>query len=175
MDDYTEDPDETGVTPVSEDGAGVPEESGLRVHGDEEKPEASGGGSAKSRGEDFEGDAEDPEDEATLFPMGSLYGDPKMTIGKMIKRGIPVTISAKLSNAAVPNRGGLFDPEEPIYMLVKAIPGGPKPIPTRKTGKGEYGITGWELVQDVRVEHVEGVTAEVATRILAEISGQEAA
>lgn len=150
-----EDDDDQGANAITEDGAG------LRVHeGDAETQTVAGGSSRQRADQAWEDDVDPDEEQPTLPEMGQLFGDPKKTLKNLIKAGVPVEYKAKLSNAEVPNAGGgLFDVETPVYALIRILPGAPIPKPQRKGG-GDSKVTGWKVVQEMRVEHVMPVSAE---------------
>jgi hypothetical protein len=105
---------------------------------------------AKSVSERVDATASDgdgtPDEE--LFPLGSLEGDPTVTLKNLLKPRTPVEISASMGTAAVQIKGsGFFDPESEITLLVRVLPGGPVPVATRKKGDERSQIEKWRITQ----------------------------
>lgn len=93
-------------------------------------------------------DGEELEPEPELFPLGSLEGDPTVTLKNLLKGNVPKEISASMGTAAVPIKGGgFFDPEQEITLLVRVLPGGPIPVATRKKGDERAKIEKWRITQ----------------------------
>lgn len=115
---------------------------------------AAKGTSVNERVQNGDGDDDQPE----LFKMGSLEGDPKVTLKNLIKAGSTVTVKASLSSAEVPIKGGgLFDPEEEVTLLVRALPGGVTPRPKHAGQKGDphRPVREWTLSQAIAVTYVQ--------------------
>jgi hypothetical protein len=75
----------------------------------------------------------------------------------LVKSGHTVTTSAALSRAKVPLRGGLPDPNRRMRMLIVGVPAKLHSLPVRENEAKPTEVTGWDLTQDVRVDHVENV------------------
>jgi hypothetical protein len=139
-----EDPIGNAEPPEGTPGAtdGQPDEDELR-----RRREARSGSSVATRVDNGDGGDDDaPEDE--LFPLGSLTGDPAVTLKNLIKPRVATEISASMGTAAVPIKGsGFFDPEHEITLLVRVLPGGPVPVATRKKGDERAQIEKWRITQ----------------------------
>lgn len=99
---------------------------------------------------------DDTEPEEELFPLGSLDGDPAVTLKTLIKSRIPTEISASMGTAAVPIKGsGFFDPEQEVTLLVRVLPGGPVPVATRKKGDEKSKIEKWRITQPLTPIYVQ--------------------
>src|SRR4051794_4660230 len=57
------------------------------------------------------GEHEEEPTEDELFPLGSIEGDPKVTLKNLIKSGKPIEYTVSMRSAEVPLRGGLPDPD----------------------------------------------------------------
>lgn len=104
----------------------------------------------KGNGEDrsLEQVEQDGDTEPELFPLGSLEGDPAVTLKNLLKANVPKEISASMGTAAVPIKSsGFFDPEQEITLLVRVLPGGPVPVATRKKGDERNKIEKWRITQ----------------------------
>jgi hypothetical protein len=113
------------------------------------------GTSAADRAEN--GDAEPTGDE--LFPLGTIEGDPRVTVRSLIKAGARVSVTASLSSAEVPVSGGLFDPEQEISVLVRCIPGKVEQVPKHEDKDGIQKVKEWTVRQSLRSIHVERADA----------------
>jgi hypothetical protein len=116
--------------------------------------ERNGARSMSERMADGEGqDSDEPE----LFPLGTLSGDPKVTVKNLIRAGARVTCESKMSSAAVPNPSGhLFDPEREVQVLVRVLPGAAKQTPIHeKQADGTYKVKEWKIGQELAVIHVQ--------------------
>jgi hypothetical protein len=141
-----DEPEKPDETPVATDGQ--PDEDEL-----DRRRKARAGTSVNDRVDAGEGDGA-PEEE--LFPLGSLSGDPAVTLRNFIKPRTPVEISASMGTAAVPIKGaGFFDPEQEITLLVRVLPGGPVPVATRKKGDEKSKIEKWRLTQPLTPIYVQ--------------------
>jgi hypothetical protein len=127
-------------------------------------------------------------EQAEAFPLGTLEGDPKVTIKNLITAGSKVTTEVAMSRAGVPNpSGGLFRPDTEVEVLVRVLPGASKATPIHeKQADGTYKIKEWKISQDLAVIHVQhagdmftreqvvemlegtGATAAVIARLLGE-------
>lgn len=92
-------------------------------------------------------------DEAELFPLGSLDGD-SITPQSLVKRGMDVEVTASLTRAEVPNRGGLFNPSKYGRALVTCLPSTAEYVPLRADDAHPQRVTGWKLRQTLRVTYV---------------------
>jgi hypothetical protein len=129
-------------SPVAQDGE--PNENELAARRAAKEQGAAGGTSIAERAAN--GDDTEPEEE--LFPLGSLTGDPAVTLKNLLKPRVPVEISASMGTAAVPIKGsGFFDPEAEVTLLVRVLPGGPVPVATRKKGDEKSQIEKWRITQ----------------------------
>lgn len=109
----------------------------------ESKANGNGSASIEQRARDGE---DIPEEE--LFPLGSLEGDPTVTLKNLLKANVPKEISASMGTAAVPIKGsGFFDPEQEVTLLVRVLPGGPVPVATRRKGDERSKIEKWRITQ----------------------------
>src|SRR5581483_5748220 len=107
-------------------------------------------------GKSVEQIAGEPEDEASLFPLGTLEGDPKKTVKNLMRAGVPVKVAVSMTRAAVPNPGGgLFDPEEETAVLVRVLPGPVVQAPVHETRDGLHRVKEWHVGQELRVIHVQ--------------------
>jgi hypothetical protein len=92
-------------------------------------------------------------DEAELFPLGSLDGD-AITAQSLVKRGVPVEVTASLTRAEVPNTGGLFNPTKYGRALVTCLPSVAEYVPLRDDDASPQRVTGWKVRQTLRVTYV---------------------
>lgn len=167
-----------------------PENKPAATNGQEDKDELERRRKARdSKSVSERVDATASEDENTpdeeLFPLGSLEGDPTVTLKNLLKPRTPVEVSASMGTAAVPIKGnGFFDPEQEITLLVRVLPGGPVPVATRKKGDEKASIEKWRITQPLtpiyvqeagdmysreqvlELFHQAGVASAVVTRVL---------
>lgn len=134
----------------------------------------------------------DDDDSGELFPHGSLEGDPKVTYKNLVKTGARVSLTASLTSAEVPIRGGgLFDPEQEGLALVRYLPAQVALVPHHKDKNGQSKVEEWTLrqtlrafkiepagelvnrVQVVDVLSAEGVASGTVTKVLAALFGEE--
>lgn len=176
-------------TPAVKDGS--PNESEF----ERRRREREAGESGTSIAERTENGEDDPSSGEELFPLGSLEGDPKVTLKTLIKGGADVTALASMGSAAVPLTGnGFFDPEEEVVLLVRALPGGISPVPTHEKSDGNrHKVKSWKATQKLDPIHVQpagdmysrgqvleflheaGVPAATVTRLLGDEAGAVAA
>lgn len=100
--------------------------------------------------------ADEPEDEPTMFPLGTIEGDPKTTWRNLIKAGTPVKLECALSRAAVPMTAGLHAFGEQGEVLVTFEAGVVKSVPELgdQQADGKRKLKGVKLVQELRAVHV---------------------
>lgn len=106
-----------------------------------------------------EPDDEQPEE---LFPVGSLEGDPKMTLGKLIKPHHKVEYTVSLMAAEVPLRGGLLDPDATGAVMITYEVANLTPVPIREDRGGVKKLVGWKIRQSLRPIYVEPIEATKA-------------
>lgn len=118
-----------------------------------EGEEAPGGRSAAERAADGEGLGEG--EQAEMFPLGSISGDPKRTHKTMIPAGTSVKIEAKLSNASVPMTDGLYAFGDHGELLITFEAGKLEQVPElgEEKSDGTRKLEGVKLVQRLRVIH----------------------
>lgn len=109
--------------------------------------------SVAERAANGEGQEETQEE---LFPQGQVIGD-GVSLKSLVKAQHKVTTSAALSKAKIPLRGGLPDPNARLRLMVVGVPAKLHNLPIREDASDPLKVTGWELTQDVRVDHVENV------------------
>jgi hypothetical protein len=172
-------PEGSESDPLAHDGQ--PSEDELARRRREREPS---GTSLAERAADGEPAGED-DDEQELFKLGSLEGDPKVTLKNLLRPGVAVEPSASMGTAAVPIKGsGFFDPEQEITLLVRVLPGGPVPVATRKKGDEKHKIEKWRVTQPLtpifvqeasgmftreqvlEMFHAAGVPSSTITRVL---------
>lgn len=105
---------------------------------------------------------EDGAGDAEMFPMGILDGDPKVTLGKLIRRGAEVEYTVSLGSAEVPLRGGLPDPETYMRLFVTAELQKVEVVAKRVDGD----VSTWKVRAKMRptfVELAEAAAADPAT------------
>lgn len=78
-------------------------------------PDADLGDSAGRSLEDL---TDDGADQPELFPFGSLEGEDTVTPQRMIKKGLPVEVTASIGKAEVPLKSGMLDPNRRGRVLV---------------------------------------------------------
>jgi hypothetical protein len=150
-DEHADQPEQPDETPAATDGQ--PDEDEL-----ERRRRARAGTSVNDRVDDGAPGGE-------LFAMGSLTGDPKITLRNLIKAGATVETSARMGSAAMPIKGaGFFDPEQEITLLVRVLPGGPIPVATRKKGDEKSKIEKWRVTQPLTPIYVEAA-GEMYTKV----------
>jgi hypothetical protein len=138
--------DEDNVTELPVNG-GSPDPDDEAAFEDETGDEAEG------RSLEDLADDEDETPEAELFPMGSLDGD-EVTPQKVVKRGLPTTITVSLSKAEVPVKGGgMLNHDSQGRVLVTHLPAKIEEIPQRDDDNSTR-ITGWKIRQNLRAVHV---------------------
>jgi hypothetical protein len=109
-------------------------------------------------GHSIEDLANEVDEQAELFPVGSLEGD-DMTPQKFIKKGLPVEVTVAIGQAEVPmSGGGLLDPERRGRVLVSYAFAKNIEIPTIEDGK----LKGWKIRQMLRSTYVEQANDEAA-------------
>lgn len=141
-------PEKEPGAPGAKDGQPDPDELARRRAG-----KATNGGTSVADRQDE--DNTEPEEE--LFPLGSLPGDPKVTLKTLVKAGTPVKKTASMGTAAVPiTSDGFFDPEEEVTLLVRALPGGIIPVPTHeKSDTARHKIKEWRFTQSLTPIYVQ--------------------
>jgi hypothetical protein len=98
------------------------------------------------------GETIEPDDE--LFPLGSLEGD-SVTPQTYVRKGLPITVTASLMSAEVPNRGGLLKPDRYGRLLITYLPGKKDDVPLREDRTDAAKVTGYKLRQHLRVTYVQ--------------------
>jgi hypothetical protein len=162
--------DDTGVDPKTRDGAPLdddPNGGGLKaIPGGKRSTGRKRGGEGISdrarideeKRQQAAAAGEADEDAGELFPLGTLEGDPKVTLKSLIKPGHSVEYTSSMMSAEVPLTEGLLDPNEQHRALVMLEFAGVTPVPIRKTdATGTKKIVGWKIRQQFRVVHVQTV------------------
>jgi hypothetical protein len=114
------------------------------------------------KGEQKNGDAladlpVDDGEQEELFPVGSLEGDPKVTLKNIIKAHHRVEYTASLMSAEVPLREGLLDPDDEGRVLVTYEVASLVPVPIREDKGGTKKIVGYKIRQQLRPIYVEPI------------------
>lgn len=144
-----------GKGKVPDDEAGLTEDELAARRAAKANGEGNGNGSASIEQRARDGEEPEPTDEE-LFPLGSLDGDPKVTLKNLLNPRVPTEISASMGTAAVPIKGaGFFDPEREITLLVRVLPGGPVPVATRRKGDEKHKIEKWRVTQPLTPIYVQ--------------------
>jgi hypothetical protein len=149
--------DETGVDAVARDGETGGE--GLSQRAKDQlaaRREARESGSA---GRPVDAQPDEGE-EAELFPMGTLKGDPKITLKNLVKGGQSIEYQASVRSASVPLLGGLVHPDEDGHATVAWETEKFELVPVRKGEPGNRRIVSWKLRQIFRPTHIEAVAEE---------------
>lgn len=135
----------------------------------EEGRAAAEAAAAKAKGDEPDPDAdsdEDGEGQAEMFPMGTLEGDPKVTLKNLIKPNHRVEYTASLMSAEVPVRHGLMDPYADGQAVETHELAKIELVPIRETDSaGQKKIVGWKVRSKLRpvfVEPVAGADAAAA-------------
>lgn len=99
----------------------------------------------------------DDGDPDELFELGSLDGDPKVTLKTLVKANASIKAKASLGTVAVPIIGnGFFDPEQEVTFLVRGLPGGIHPVPTHGPERnGRHPIKEWAFTQKIEPRHIQ--------------------
>lgn len=98
-------------------------------------------------------------DAAELFPRGTVAGDSKAP-SQLIRKGLPVAITAALSRAEVPLVGGLVDPDKAGRVLVSFAFAKQEEVPTERDETGR--VIGWKIRQHLTASHVKPAGDEAA-------------
>lgn len=105
-------------------------------------------------------DVEDgDEEQGELFPVGSLEGDPKVTLAKLVRAGHRIEYTASLMSAEVPLQGGLLDPNDEGQVMVTYEVASLTPVPIREGDRGTKKLVGWKIRQNLRPVYVEPIEA----------------
>lgn len=99
--------------------------------------------------------ADDEQDQPELFPMGSLEGD-DLTPARMIKKGLPVEVTASIGKAEVPLRGGMIDPNKRGRVLVSYRFHKNEDIAQIEDNE----IVGWKIRQNLKATYVAQANSE---------------
>lgn len=149
-----------------EDVPGGTAEGGMSAEDDElARRRANKGNGGDALGDKVLDDDEDGQEE--LFPMGTLEGDPKVTLKNLIKPNHRIEYTASKMSAEVPVTGGLIDPyadgqSVDTYELAKI-----ELVPIRESdAAGVRKIVGWKVRSKLRPVHiapVESAAPDAAT------------
>lgn len=99
------------------------------------------------------------EDEDGQLAIGTIEGE-RITLGKLIKGGLPVKVQRSLMSASVPGKDGLLPPDGKTLLVVEVEVADYQPIPERERKQGEAKVTGWTIREHLRV--VQAARAESA-------------
>lgn len=114
---------------------------------DDPWPPSDDGASIADRAE-----RDDDGEQAELFPIGSLEGDPRRTLKNLLRAGLPVEYTCSLMSAEVPLRGGLLDIESSGEVLVTWEPAKLEVVPDRDAELGK--VVGVKVRQKLRPVYV---------------------
>lgn len=120
--------------------------------------ETTGPRSIGDRAED--GDSGVPEEE--LFPHGTLAGD-GVTPQNIVRKGMPATLKVALTKQSIDLVGaGMKDPNKYGRALVTYLPAPIHETPVREDKADPAKVTGWKIIQDLRViRAVDAVPADL--------------
>lgn len=136
--------------PVNGGSAGDDDDEAARLAEEEAAADAADEGRSL---EDLADDEAEQPSESELFPLGSLDGD-EVTPQKVVKKGLPTTITVSLSKAEVPVKGGgMLNHDAQGRVLVTHLPAKIEEIPQRDDDNSTR-ITGWKIRQNLRAVHV---------------------
>lgn len=94
--------------------------------------------------------------QAELFPLGSLEGEDTITPQRMIKKGLPVEVTASIGKAEVPLKSGMLDPNKRGRVLVSYRFHKNEDIALVEEGT----IKGWKIRQNLKATFVEDAADE---------------